>query len=268
MVEVPVVFKNEGMQIVGMLHKPNAVKKLPSVVFFHGCTGSRTEANWLFVKLARALAETGIMVLRFDFRHSGESEGNFENMTLSGEISDGFKSIEYLISECDADSGRVGVLGLSMGGVVGAYVTGLLGEKIKSCILMNPVGKPLEDISILATSRNVDITNLQKDTSLQRDTSFPVEWNSFLFGRNFFDDIQKINPLKIIKKAVCPVLIVSGSNDQSVLPVRSKEYFETVNNNGGTAELFVVEKADHVFSSVKWEREVIEKVGEWFSVTL
>jgi len=254
--ELPVIFKNEDMQIVGMLHKPNSGKKPPSVVFYHGCTGSKTDANWLFVKLARALAETGIMVLRFDFRCSGESEGNFENMTLSGEISDGFKSIEYLISECGADPGRIGVLGLSMGGVVGAVVAGLLGERIKSCVLMNPVGRPLADISAIAFSRNVNVT------------TFPVEWNSFLFGRDFFDDIKKINPLEVIKKAVCPVLIVNGSNDQSVLPVRSKEYVETVNNNGGTAELFVVEDADHVFSSVKWEREVIEKVSDWFSVTL
>ena len=67
---------------------------------------------------------------------------------------------------------------------------------------------------------------------------------------------------------VAPVLVINGSNDQSVLPVRSKEYIEAVNNNGGTAELFIVEGADHVFSSVKWEREVIEKVNDWFSTTL
>lgn len=254
--ESPVVFKNEGMQIVGMLHKPNSNKKLPSVVFFHGCTGSKVEANWLFVKLARALVETGIMVLRFDFRHSGESEGNFENMTLSGEISDGFESVEYLISECDADPARIGVLGLSMGGAVGAIVAGSLGKRIKSCVLMNPVGRPLEDISAIAFSRNVKVT------------TFPVEWNSFLFGRDFFHDIKNINPLEGIKKAVCPVFIINGSNDQLVLPVRSKEYVETVNNNGGTAELFIVEGADHVFSSVKWEREVIEKVNNWFDATL
>ncbi len=177
-------------------------------------------------------------------------------MTLSGEISDGFKSVEYLISECDADPGRIGILGLSMGGVVGAVVAGSLGEKIKSCVLMNPVGRPLEDVSAIAFSRSVNVA------------TFPVEWDSFLFGREFFDDIKKIEPLEVIKKAVCPVLVVNGSNDQSVLPVRSKEYIEAVNNNGGTAELFIIEGADHVFSSVKWEREVIEKVNDWFSTTL
>ncbi len=254
--ESPVVFENEGMQIVGMLHKPNSSENPPSVVFYHGCTGSKLEANWLFVKLARALAEKGIMVLRFDFRHSGESEGNFENMTLSGEISDGFKSVEYLISECDADSSRVGLLGLSMGGVVGAIIAGSLGERIKSCVLINPVGRPLEDISAIALSRNIIVK------------TFPIEWNSFLFGRDFFDDIKNIDPIEKIKKAVCPILVINSSNDQSVLPVRSKEYVETVIETGGTAELFIVEGADHVFSSIKWERKLIDKVCDWFSTTL
>ncbi len=116
---------------------------------------------------------------------------------------------------------------------------------------MNPVGMPLEDLSAIASSNNVNIS------------SFPIEWNSLLFGRIFFDDLKNIKPLEEIKKATCPVLVINGSNDQSVPPARSKEYVETVNNNGGTAELFIVEGADHVFNSVIWEKTVIEKVNDW-----
>ena len=249
--ELPVVYKNEGMQIVGMLHKPNTNKKPPAVVFFHGCTTTKIEAHWIFVKLARVLAQRGIMVLRFDFRYSGDSEGNFEDMTLSGEISDALKSIDFLISECNADPARIGVLGLSMGGAIGANVSGYLGDRIKSCILLNPVGMPLEDLNAIASSNNINIS------------SFPIEWNSLLFGRNFFDDLKNIKPLEEIKKATCPVLVINGSNDQSVPPARSKEYVEVVNNNGGTAELFIIEGADHAFNSVIWEKTVIEKVNDW-----
>lgn len=249
--ELPVVYKNEGMQIVGMLHKPNTNKKPPAAVFFHGCTTTKIEAHWIFVKLARVLAQRGIMVLRFDFRYSGDSEGNFEDMTLSGEFSDALKSIDFLISECNADPARIGVLGLSMGGAIGAIVAGYLGNRIKSCILLNPVGMPLEDLHAIASSNNINVS------------SFPIEWNSLLFGRNFFDDLKNINPLEEITKATCPVLVINGNNDQSVPPARSKEYVEVVNNNGGTAELFIVEGADHVFNSVTWEKTVIEKVNDW-----
>ena len=256
-VESPIVFTNEGMQIVGMLHKPDSVKKLPpSVVFYHGCTGSKVEDHWLFVKLARALSRSGFMVLRFDFRYSGDSEGKFEDMTLSGEISDGVRSIEYITSECGADPERIGILGLSMGGAVGAMVTGSLRERIKSSVLMNPVGKPVEDLSFVVLSQNIDVSD------------FPVEYNSFLFGRDFFDDLKNIKPLEEIKKASCPVLVINGSNDKTVQPLRSKEYFDVLSQNGGTAELCIIEGADHTFSSIQWEREVFDRVKSWFNATL
>ena len=206
--------------------------------------------------MARELARNGIMVLRFDFRYSGESEGDFENMTLSDEISDGLKSIDYIISECNADPKRIGILGLSMGGAVGGVVAGSLGSKIKSCLLMNPVGRPFEDICAIALSKNIHAA------------IFPVDYNAFLFGKRFFDDLKNVNPLEEIKTAQCPVLIINGSEDKSVSPTRSKEYFDTITNNGGSAELFVVEGADHVFTSNIWEREVITKVRDWFSATL
>ena len=254
--EIPVVFENEGMQIVGMLHKTTSDSRQPAVVFFHGMTGSKTEAHFLFVKLARCLVRHGIMVLRFDFRGSGDSEGNFEDMTLSGEIADGFKSIEFLIGDCNADPERIGVLGLSMGGVVGAVTAGTLKGRIKSCVLLNPVGRPLLDLSYIAQSQSINVEE------------FPVEWNSFLFGKKFFEDLSRIEPLEHIKNIRCPVLVINGSNDQSIQPVRSQEYVETVCGAGGTVELYVVKGADHVFSTTKWEKNVINKVSEWFQKTL
>ena len=122
MAEKPVVFYNEGLQLVGMLHLPKDNDNPPGVVFFHGLTGSKTEAHFFFVKLARALASIGIAVLRFDFRFSGDSEGNFENMTLSGEISDALKSMDFFVTECGVSPDKIGILGLSMGGAVATAV--------------------------------------------------------------------------------------------------------------------------------------------------
>ncbi|MFC1651231.1 alpha/beta hydrolase family protein [Candidatus Latescibacterota bacterium] len=249
--ESPVVFKNDGMQIVGMLHKPDTDNKPPAVVFFHGCTTTKTEAHWIFVELARALADSGIMVLRFDFRHSGDSEGNFEEMTLSGEISDALKSVDFLISVCSADETKIGILGMSMGGAIAACTSGRLKDKLKACVLINPVGKPFEDISTIASSGNVDTS------------SFPIEWDSHLFGRDFVEDIVNIKPLEDIEKSSCPVLIIYGSDDNSVSPERAKGYFEVVNKNGRDAELYVIEGADHVFTTVEWKQNVIHKTNEW-----
>jgi len=254
--EIPVTFTSQGMQIIGVLHCPPADTKPPAVVFYHGCTGSKIEAHWLYVKLARHLAALGIMTLRFDFRGSGESEGEFEDMTLSGEIADGLCAFEYLIAECGADPRRTGVLGLSMGGTVAAILAGRLGKRVKSCVLLNPVARPLEDCSFIARSLALDVSR------------FPVEFNCFLFGKAFFEELSSIRPLEEISRAACPVLIVNGSGDTTLSPLRSREYLDVLEKHGIPSELFVLEGADHSFASCQWERTVIDKVGDWFGKTL
>lgn len=255
--EIPVVFTNGGMQIMGVLHRPDTSEKPPAVVFYHGCTGSKTEAHWLFVKLARHLADQGVMVLRFDFRHSGDSDGRFEDMTLSGEISDGIRAVEYLTGECVSDPNRIGILGISMGGAVAAIVAGRLGNRIRSCVLLNPVARPFEDLKSIARAQELNTV------------SFPIEFNSFLFGRQFFDDLANIHPLDEISRASCPALVINGPADRTVHPSRSREYMDVLRGrNGIPAELHVIEGADHTFASAAWERAVMERVGEWFGRTL
>jgi hypothetical protein len=254
--ETPVIIRNEGMRMVGMVHYPEAPSAPPAVVFYHGCTGSRTEAHWLFVKLSRHLAARGIMSLRFDFRYSGESEGRFEDMTLTGEISDGLCAFEFIERECGADPARIGVLGLSMGGAVAAVVAGRLGGRVKSCALLNPVACPSEDIAFIARTKNVDVSR------------FPIDFNAFLFGKTFFDDLPGIRPLEEITRARCPVLVVNGTADATISPSRSREYLDALRAHGVRTELFTVEGADHSFASDLWERAVMEEVGDWFGRTL
>ncbi|MFC1485409.1 alpha/beta hydrolase family protein [Candidatus Latescibacterota bacterium] len=254
--EAPVVFSNQNMHIVGMLHRPAGIPHPPAVVFYHGCTTSRNEAHWIFVKIARALARSGIMALRFDFRHSGESEGEFSDMTISGEVDDGIRAVDYLVEDAGADPSRIGIVGMSMGGAIGAIVAGGLREKIRSCVLLNPVGKPGEDLGAIAKSNDIDVTR------------YPIEFNTFLFGEAFVHDIVTIQPLEAIRHATCPVLIINSTGDTSVNPRRSREYQQAIELNGGSVELFAVDGADHLFSTARWEKEVIDRVTAWFSKTL
>jgi hypothetical protein len=254
--EIPVVFTNEGMQLVGMLHRPDTDVPPPAVVFFHGCTGDRFEKHWFFVKIARALARAGIMALRFDFRHSGESEGAFVDMTFSGEVSDGIRAIDVITGKYGADPERTGILGLSMGGAVGAVVAGRLNGRIDSCVLINPMGYPAGDIQAVADAKRLNVTR------------FPIELNTFLFGEAFAHNIMQIKPLDEVVHATCPFLIVNGTGDTSIDPIRSHEYVHTIKNAGGRAELSVIEGADHVFSTAAWENDVIDRVTRWFSNTL
>ena len=142
MKEKPITFKVSGEQVVGMLHLPAKGKaKCPAVVCFHGFTGSKTESHRLFVKMARMLAEAGSICLRIDFRGSGDSEGDFSQMTISREIEDARAALKFLRARSDVDPKRIGILGMSMGGMVSAYVLGS-DKNICTSVLWAPVGNP------------------------------------------------------------------------------------------------------------------------------
>lgn len=50
--------------------------------------GQKLEPHRLFVRMAEALAQAGYVSLRFDFRGSGNSDGDLADMTLAGELDD------------------------------------------------------------------------------------------------------------------------------------------------------------------------------------
>src|SRR3989344_5175207 len=109
-------YENEGQRIAATLHTPRAKTKA-CVILVHGFSGDKdTEGSSdSFPVLAKALAERGFAVLRFDCRGSGESEGRFEETTLTREVSDLKRSIAF-----DKEQGfeHIGVTGASLGGAV------------------------------------------------------------------------------------------------------------------------------------------------------
>lgn len=79
-----VELQSRGLTLRGMLHIPaNISGKIPMVVIFHGFTGNKMEPHFILVKLSRLLETKGIASVRFDFAGSGESDGDFSEMTIS-----------------------------------------------------------------------------------------------------------------------------------------------------------------------------------------
>src|SRR2546425_12614526 len=116
--ETPIVFDCRGQQIVGMLHLPEGKGRFPAALLLHGFTGTKVEIHRMFVKLSRTLADHGIASLRFDYRGSGDSAGEFEDMTVRSEVADSLEALKFLGRQARINSRRIGVVGLSLGGAV------------------------------------------------------------------------------------------------------------------------------------------------------
>jgi pimeloyl-ACP methyl ester carboxylesterase len=239
-----------NQRIAATIHVPEQTPA-PGVVMCHGFTGHRIEAHFLFVKAARAFCEAGLNVLRFDFRGSGESDGLFREMTIGGEIEDALVALEALRSEPTVQRDRVGLLGLSLGGLVASCAAGRAGD-VRALALWSAVAD-LEEIARSRWALPVDTHSIPPD--------FVREIGPHEVGAGFARDSVRIKPLHEIAGHPGPVLVVHGTNDQSVPLGDAHRYMDAIPSANAT--LRVIEGADHTFSTVALEHEVIGLTRDW-----
>lgn len=259
-IEKPVTFTRDHLQLIGMLHLPQNEKKIHSgIMMLHGFTGHKAESHFLFTKMAREFAHAGFACLRFDFAGSGDSEGDFKNMTILSELEDAKAALNFFMDQPEINMNRIGVLGLSLGGCVAAILAGET-PGIRSLILISAVARPYEQFQKHAAGLKLPA---------DENSDWFVDRGGFEVGADFFKTLPAINPLKSIQKYFGPTLIIHGTNDDSVPMSAAHDYFNILQQHeSAITELYEIENADHVFSSVKFTVELIEKTMQWFKETL
>ena len=134
-----VEIKRDGLTLRGMLHIPNDVsQKVPMVILLHGFCDDRNEINFVHNELSQRLCDAGIASVRFDMNGSGESDGRFEDMTISSEILDAQAMLEYVRSLDFVDTKKIALHGCSLGGCVASMVAGKCKDQIQALSLWCP----------------------------------------------------------------------------------------------------------------------------------
>ncbi len=236
-----------------MLHKPRKTPA-PGIIFCHGFTGTRVEPHRLFVHAARHFCEKGFAVLRFDFRGSGESEGLFQDMTISGEIADLKTAVSWITKRREVLRERIGVNGLSLGGVV-ALLAASRDHRIKAVSLwstlsdFSPIRQILSDSQMKLPTQS--FLDLPSGDRVSRDLLLDMEKYDIL------SDISKISPK--------PVFITHGTHDPVVPLWHAKKLYEKA---GEPKDILIVEDADHTYNRWDWQWKVIERNARWFEENL
>lgn len=258
----PVIFKNQNQELVGILHLPNHLKqdrKTPGVVMFHGFTGNKTEAHRLFVQVARRLCDAGFTVLRFDFRGSGDSDGEFEDMTLPGEVDDAKAALTFLTRQRRVDRDKIGVIGLSMGGRV-ATILASEDDRVKFAVLYSAALGPLRDRFL---------SQMSKDKLEKLNSGEAVEiLNGWYLKKSFFDTVDYLIPFNIMSSIRIPMLIIHGDQDFLVPLEEAERGYGIINGLNDKNELYIVKGGDHTFSKKEHTIEVINKTLSWLSLVV
>ncbi len=245
--ESDISFSNEGQNIIGTLAMPDGAGPFPVALLLHGFTGSRHELpvvgteDTMFSRAARWLGERGVASLRIDFRGSGESEGAWEDTTFSGQIADAIAALDYLETAEGLDSGKMSILGLSQGGLVGAATAGR-DARVSNLVLWSAVSNPVMSYGIL----------LGYDTLLpgvaagDEAMTIMLPWGAETALKGpFFEDIFLVDPVAEIASYSGPLLAITGSRDTTVTPQPQAGQVFLDYHEG--AEALVVLDGDHVF---------------------
>jgi exosortase A-associated hydrolase 2 len=124
--EEPIIFRQGETPLFGMLHKPSGAPSL-GFVTCHPFAEEKLWSHRVFVSMARALAQAGHAVLRFDFTGAGDSGGDTAHVSLETYLRD----LAAAVAELDRrvpKLERIGLIGLRLGSSVAA----LLAERAAS----------------------------------------------------------------------------------------------------------------------------------------
>lgn len=248
-----VEIESRGLTLRGMVHIPDGnTGKLPVVIIFHGFTGHKMESHFSFVKLSRLLEKSGIASVRFDFGGSGESDGDFVDMTISKELLDAKTILDYVKTLDYVDINRIGVVGLSMGGAVASMLAGDRKEDICALCLWAPAGNMLELI----------LNGPYKDKIAEIEQNGYIDLGGLLLGLDFINDLKSIDIYEKASSYDKNVLILHGDSDKTV-PVSASEKFLEIYEKRGC--LHIVQGGDHTFNSKVWEDEVLDYTMEFMA---
>lgn len=246
MEERRVEFYTEGYRLVGILHLPDLKEKerFPCVICSHGYKSNKESRKYLTI--GRRFPQSGIAVLRFDHRGAlgGESEGKFEDTTLTDRIRDIYAALDLLKSTKEIDPDSLGLLGSSLGGM------DILLIKDKSVKAKVAIATPF---SFPEPTEEILNAFIQKGYYKFPDGS--------IIRKDFYNDIKKYNLKEELKQMNFPILIIHGDSDKEVPIHNAKAIFESARE---PKELRIVEGGDHIFSNPDKLNEVLNLSLDWF----
>ncbi len=255
--EQAVTFISAGLTLRGVLHQPDgAAGQRPAMVLCHGFGGSCRGAG--HPELAKALEQAGYVALRFDFRGCGQSEGTRGSVIVDEEVADLRAALNFLSGQSGVDTGRIGLLGASLGGSVAIEVTASE-PRVKLCVANGAIGKGerrfraqyRDDAAWQAFLGKLEAAKRDKTTLNRFDVihiperdraglppgaimDFTAETALSLLADNAESVVSKIAPR--------PLLLVHPRGD-GVVPVAESEALAKA--AGGNAELHIIDGYAH-----------------------
>jgi pimeloyl-ACP methyl ester carboxylesterase len=206
----------------------------PAVVLVGGASpGDRDQATGgipVFAQLARELADSGHLVVRYDRRGAGQSGGRIESATLADYADDVVSAIRWLSKRNDVDKNRLVVAGYGDGAAV-ALIAASRHKDIDGVITIGGAGSRGADLILEQQQHVLNALKLppeerQRRIDLQKQIQSAVISGSGWDGvppamrrqadTPWFRSVLTFDPAQTMTKVRQPILILQGELDPNI----------------------------------------------------
>ena len=253
-----VMLESRGTEIPATVVVPDGRRneRFPLVVFHHGHGGSRQE-NGGFGRVAEALAEAGIMSIRFDFAGGFDWNGlgvnssePYVNLTYTTMLADSDAALQYAMRNLPVKKDRVGGFGYSEGSAITAIQAGRPFTPYRAVALLGPVAHPAElfqhDIdTYYATAEEFGFAAITDPWGTTRDHS--IEW---------FDETIQADPVGDIEYFKGRTLILWGESEEIIPFGEVEAYMAATEDTAKSNELVTIPDANHGYGFYSDQPEV------------
>ena len=197
---------NGQERLTGIIDRPDDSESHPVLVFSHCFTCNKDLKST--VRIARALAELGVAVLRFDMTGLGGSSGDFSETNFSTNCDDLKAAIRFAHQELGAVTG---LMGHSFGGAASLALAGDWPAEFAPLRAL---------ITLAAPSDTVHLANLlaKMDPTIESDGVGEVSIGGFQWQirRATLEDFRQHELTNAITKIQCPTMVIHSAADTTV----------------------------------------------------
>ncbi len=241
----------DGKLISAFLWVPFNLKRdgsNPAIVMPHG--GPTGQVLDSFNRTAEALASRGYICIAPNVRGSTGygvefQKANFQDLG-GGDLQDEVYAVKFLEATGFVDSRRIGITGGSYGG----YMT------------LMAIGKTPEVWAAAVELFGI----IDWYTMLQHEDPFLQEYEKSLLGDPVKDRViyQNASPIKYIRKAKAPLLVLQGDNDIRVPKEEAEQVVKILKEVGKTVDAHYYPNEGHGFTKRENQIDSIRRTIEWF----
>ncbi len=204
-------------------------------------------------RIAKALNEDGIAVVRFDFTGLGKSEGEFENTNFSSNVQDLMEAADHMRETLEAPAL---IIGHSLGGTAVLMAAGQIPE-VKAVVT---IGSP-SSTEHLTHHFSQDVETIES----QGEAEVSLAGRPFKIKKQFLEDIRGQNIEQAVSKLKKPLLVCHSPIDETVGIQNASDIFKWAKHPKSFLSL---NKADHLMFSEGIAEYAARSIAAWASMYL